>query len=50
MKSLILRRLIQLPLILFAIYTATFCMAWLIPGDPLEQDEARRPPPEIVSE
>jgi oligopeptide transport system permease protein len=48
MKRLIARRLLQLPLILLAIYTATFCLAWLMPGDPLEQDEARQPPPEVA--
>lgn len=48
MRGMIARRLLQLPLILLAIYTATFCLAWLIPGDPLEQDEARQPPPEVA--
>jgi oligopeptide transport system permease protein len=48
MLALILRRLVQLPLILLAIYTITFALAWLIPGNPLEQGEGRRPPAEIV--
>ncbi len=48
MTRLIVHRLAQLPLILLAIYTATFALAWLIPGDPLEQDEARQPPPEVA--
>jgi oligopeptide transport system permease protein len=45
--ALILRRLLQLPLILWVIYTITFTLAWLIPGNPLEK-EGRRPPPEVV--
>lgn len=45
---MILRRLIQMPLILLAIYTITFALAWLIPGNPLEKGEGRRPPDEIV--
>ncbi|TVQ51678.1 MAG: ABC transporter permease [Phycisphaerales bacterium] len=48
MTALILRRLIQLPLILLVIYTVTFVLAWLVPGDPLQQDEARQPPEEIA--
>jgi oligopeptide transport system permease protein len=48
MSGLIARRLIQLPLILFVIYTATFALAWVLPGDPLAQDEARQPPPEVA--
>jgi oligopeptide transport system permease protein len=48
MAGLIIRRLIQLPLILLVIYTATFALAWVLPGDPLEQDEARQPPPEVA--
>lgn len=41
-------RLLQLPLILLVIYTITFMLAWLIPGNPLEKPEGRRPPAEIV--
>src|SRR5258706_9392747 len=48
MSALILRRLIQMPIILMVIYTVTFCLAWLIPGNPLDKGEGRRPPPEIV--
>ena len=40
-------RLIQLPFILFAVYTITFLLAWQIPGNPLEK-EGRRPPPEVA--
>lgn len=48
MARLITRRLLQLPLILLVIYTVTFALAWLIPGNPLEQGEGRRPPEEIT--
>ena len=48
MLALIIRRLIQMPVILLAIYTITFALAWLIPGNPLEKGEGRRPPDEIV--
>lgn len=48
MIGLIVRRLIQMPLIIFVVYTITFCLAWLIPGNPLENPEGRRPPPEIM--
>jgi oligopeptide transport system permease protein len=44
---LIAYRLLQMPLILLAIYTITFALAWLIPGNPLEK-EGRRPPQEIA--
>jgi oligopeptide transport system permease protein len=50
MTGLIVRRLVQLPLILLVIYTITFCLAWLIPGNPLEKPEGRRPPPEIMQQ
>ncbi|MBG84632.1 MAG: hypothetical protein CMJ40_08815 [Phycisphaerae bacterium] len=49
MKRLLLRRLLQLPLILLAIYTLTFTLTWLIPGSPLEKAEARQPPPEVMA-
>jgi oligopeptide transport system permease protein len=48
MFALIVRRLIQLPVILLIIYTITFCLAWLIPGNPLDKTGGRRPPEEIV--
>jgi ABC-type dipeptide/oligopeptide/nickel transport system permease component len=48
MTGLIVRRLLQLPLILLVIYTLTFCLAWLIPGNPLEKPEGRRPPREVA--
>jgi oligopeptide transport system permease protein len=46
--ALILRRLLQLPIILLVVYTITFSLAWLIPGNPLENPEGRRPPPEVM--
>ncbi len=46
-KKLVVWRLIQLPIILLVVYTTTFALAWLIPGNPLEKD-GRRPPPEVM--
>ena len=48
MIALIARRLLQLPLILLAIYSLTFTLAWIVPGNPLENSENRRPPAEIM--
>ena len=47
MLRLIARRLLQIPLILLAIYTLTLALAWGIPGNPLENPEGRRPAPEV---
>lgn len=47
MISLILRRLLQLPLILLVIYTLTLVLAWAIPGSPLDKPEGRQPPAEV---
>lgn len=47
MIRLIASRLIQLPLLLWCIYTVTFVLAWLVPGNPLER-EGRKPPPEVM--
>ncbi len=44
MPRLILSRLVQLPLILGVIFIATFALAWIIPGNPLERPEGQRPP------
>jgi len=41
-------RLVQVPFILLAVYTLTFALAWLIPGNPLQRDEGRRPPAAIA--
>ena len=48
MLSLAFRRLLQLPLIVLVVYTITFTLAWLIPGNPLENPEGRQPSPEVV--
>lgn len=48
MIGLILRRLVQLPLIVGAVFLITLALAWGIPGNPLENPEGRRPPPEIA--
>jgi len=44
----ILQRLLQLPLILIAVYSITLALAWAVPGNPLDRPEGRRPPPEVV--
>lgn len=49
MLSLIVRRLIQLPLVLLAIYTLTLALSWAIPGSPLDRgDGTRRKPDPVV--
>ena len=47
MLKLIGWRLVQLPFILLAVYSITFALAWVIPGNPLEKD-GRRPSPEVM--
>lgn len=47
MMTMLVRRLLQVPIILLVIYTVTFTLAWLLPGNPLQQPEGRRPPPEV---
>jgi oligopeptide transport system permease protein len=49
MLTLIARRLLQLPVILLCIYSIALTLAWAIPGNPLENPEGRRPPPEVES-
>ena len=46
MIGFVLRRLAQLPLLLLAIYTLTFMLAWVAPGSPLDGDQGRLPSPE----
>ena len=46
MTMFIVRRLAQLPLLLLAIYTLTFTLAWIAPGNPFDGAEGRRPSPE----
>ena len=47
MLRLILWRLVQLPVILAVIFALTLVMAWIIPGNPLQQPEGRRPTREV---
>lgn len=44
MTTLILSRLIQLPVILAVVLLTTFTLVCVLPGNPLEQGEGRRPP------
>ena len=48
MMRFILRRLVQVPLTLLAVYTLTVLLAWAVPGNPLENPEGPQPPPEAV--
>jgi oligopeptide transport system permease protein len=48
MLTLIGRRLVQMPLILLAIYTVTLTLAWAVPGSPLDKGEGRQPPREVM--
>jgi len=48
LARLIISRLLQVPLVLLSVYTLTFALAWLIPGNPLEKAEGRRPPQAIA--
>jgi len=50
MTALIVRRLIQLPLILLVIYTITLVLAFKIPGNPLENPDGRQPPAAVVEQ
>lgn len=47
MLAMIARRLVQLPAILLMVFALTFTLAWLVPGNPLENPDGRRPPPEV---
>lgn len=49
MINLIVRRLLQLPLILLVIYTITFVLAWSLPGSAVMKDEGRRPPAAVLA-
>ena len=48
MAKLIFWRLVQLPLILAVIFVATFTLAWVVPGNPLQRAEGPRPSPAVV--
>jgi oligopeptide transport system permease protein len=47
-STMLVRRLLQLPLVLAAVFAVTFTLMWLVPGNPMES-EGRRPPPEITA-
>jgi oligopeptide transport system permease protein len=47
--SLIVRRLVQMPIIIGVIYTLTLVLAWAVPGNPLENPEGRRPPEAVMA-
>lgn len=47
MRRLVISRLIQLPAILAVIFVVTFFLAWVVPGNPLEDPDGRRPPAEV---
>ena len=49
MSRLILRRLAQAPIVLLAVYTITFLLAWALPGSAALNDEGKRPPPEVIA-
>lgn len=49
MTPMILRRIAQMPLILLAIYTVTFLLAWALPGSAVINEEGRAPPPEVLA-
>ncbi len=49
MTSMILRRILQMPIILLAIYTVTFLLAWALPGSAVINEEGRAPPPEVLA-
>lgn len=48
MIAMIVRRLLQMPIILLVIYTTTLTLSWAIPGNPLQRAEGRRPAPEVA--
>ena len=49
MIALIVRRLVQLPLIVGVIDTLTLVLAWAVPGNPLENPEGRKPPESVMA-
>ncbi len=50
MIGMIVRRLIQLPIILLVIYTITFLLAWSLPGEAVINDEGRQPPAAVLDQ
>lgn len=47
MHRLIIMRLLQLPLILAVVFVLTFTLVWMIPGNPLDREDAKKPPVEV---
>ena len=48
MLRFIFWRLVQMPAILAIIFTLTFVLTWMVPGNPLERTDGPRPPREIA--
>jgi oligopeptide transport system permease protein len=48
MLPTLLRRLAILPPLLLAIYTITFALVWIAPGNPMDQPQGRQPPAEVA--
>lgn len=48
MIRVVVRRLVQLPIILVVIYTVTFALSWLLPGEAVLNDEGRAPPAAVL--
>ncbi len=48
MIRFIAKRLLQLPLIVLAVYTITFLLAWALPGSAVINDEGRAPPQAVL--
>lgn len=49
MIRLVFRRAAQAPIVLLAVYTITFLLAWALPGSAVLNDEGKRPPPEVIA-
>ena len=47
MFRLLIFRLLQLPLILAVVFTVTFTLVWIVPGNPLDNPEGKRPAKEV---
>ena len=47
MLRLLLTRLIQTPFILLIIFSITFVLVWIVPGNPLNALDSKKPPKEI---
>ncbi|HWB20429.1 MAG TPA: ABC transporter permease, partial [Phycisphaerales bacterium] len=45
---MLVRRVLMIPVLLWVIYTVTFVLAWMVPGNPIERGEGRRPSEEII--